>query len=102
MKVNELTMFDFEVKMRKAVSDFVAPSIERMTRVAESQQASAKATEQLLVRMAELEDAVYNQGRAHSIFEDIKDRITKGEALRRVDNEALKNRMDNVEKMVGD
>ncbi len=88
--------------MRKAVTDFLAPSIERMTRVTESQQATAKQTEQLAGRVTELEEAVYNQGRANSIFEDIKDRIAKNEAQRRVDNEALRNRMDNTEQLVAE
>ena len=51
--------------------------------------------------MAVLEEAVYNQGRANPIFEQFRVRIAEGEKQRKVDNEELKNRMDNVEKIVG-
>ena len=51
-------------------------------------------------RLAELEEAVYNHGRANAIFEDIRDRITKNETTRKVDIEEVRNRMINVEHKV--
>lgn len=51
-------------------------------------------------RLAELEEAVYNQGRANAVFEDIRDRITKNETTRKVDIEEVRNRMTNVEHKV--
>lgn len=93
-------MFDFEVKIRKTMTDFLSPSIERMAKTSEGQVKLIKDSESMLKRLAELEEAVYNQGKANPIFDDIKDRITKGEVRRKLDNEELRNRMDNVEEIV--
>ncbi len=53
-------------------------------------------------RVRQLEEAVYNQGRANSLFEDIRDKISFIESIRKVENEQLRNRMDNVERAVKD
>lgn len=55
-----------------------------------------------MFKITALEEAVYNQGRANAIFDDIRDSITRNEAARKMDNEELRNRMTNSEKMVND
>ena len=59
-----------------------------------------KDQEKAMKKIEDLEEAVYNQGKANSIFEDIRDNITKNEAARKVDSEELHNRMANTEKTV--
>ena len=71
-KIQELTMFDFEVKMRKNMTEFMGPAIDRMTHVSESQAEVARASENMQQRLADLEDAVYNQGTGNNAFEEIR------------------------------
>ena len=91
-------MFDFEVRMRKTMTDFMGPAIERMTHVSESMTEVAKASENMQQRLADLEDAVYNQGRG-DIFQELREQIQAAAVQRKVENEELRDRMFNVEKL---
>ena len=52
----------------------------------------------MIKRLAGLEEAVFNQGKSNEVFDEIRDRIVTNEAVRKVDNMKLIDRMDNVEK----
>jgi hypothetical protein len=58
--------------------------------------------EKAMEKIADLEEAVYNQGKANAIFEDIRDNITKNEAARKMDSQELHSRMGNAEKTVSE
>ena len=92
-------MFDFEVKMRKNMTEFMGPSIEKMTHVSESQAEVVRSSENMQKRLAELEDAVYNLGTGHNAFEEIRAQIAASATQRKVENEELRDRMYNVEKL---
>lgn len=83
-------MFDFEIRMRKTIGELLKPSIDKMTKDRESYKKLIQTVDKVDKRIVELEEAVYNQGRANAIFDDIKDRIASGEVKRKIDNEALK------------
>jgi hypothetical protein len=53
-------MFDFEVKMRKTMTEFLAPSIDRMSKSQEAYQKLLKDHEKAMLRITSLEEAVYN------------------------------------------
>jgi len=91
-------MFDFEVRMRKTMTEFMGPSIERMTHVSKSMAEVAKASESMQQRLADLEDAVYNQGKG-DIFQELREQISAAAVQRKVENEELRDRMFNVEKL---
>jgi hemerythrin-like domain-containing protein len=67
--IKEVTMYDFEMRMRKLISDLLQPSIEKMTREKEAGAHLVRTAEDLVKRMSNLEEAVYNQGRADPIFD---------------------------------
>jgi ribosomal protein S24E len=51
--------------------------------------ALSKTTDSLVARLAELEEAVYHQGKAIPIFQEIRKKITDNEALRKKEDEKL-------------
>lgn len=58
----------------------------------------AKASESMQQRLAYLEDAVYNQGKG-DIFQELREQISAAAVQRKVENEELRDRMFNVEKL---
>jgi hypothetical protein len=95
-------MFDFELKMRKTISEILAPSVDRMAKSQEAYARLFKGHEMAMEKITDLEEAVYNQGRSNAIFDDIRDKISKNEAQRKMDNEKLRNYLTNTEKLVND
>jgi uncharacterized protein YjcR len=53
-----------------------------------------------MTRLDNIEEAVYNQGRADPIFDQFRVRIAENERERKCDNESLMQRMDNVEEKI--
>ena len=60
MKVNEVTMYDFEIKMRKMITNLLNPSIEKMSKDRETQANMIKTQADLMTRLDNIEEAVYN------------------------------------------
>ena len=58
--IKEVQIYDFEMRMRKMVTDLLAPSLEKMTRDKENSANLVKTSGELVNRMATLEEAVYN------------------------------------------
>lgn len=67
--IKEVTLYDFEVRMRKLIGDLLGPPIDKMTREKETYINLIRTSEDLVKRMATIEEAVYNQGRADPIFD---------------------------------
>ena len=59
-KVSEISMHEFEIRMRKTIQDLIAPSIERLARDRDAVQVITKTSESLVKRMSSLEESVYN------------------------------------------
>ena len=93
-------MYDFEIKMRKMIIDLLNPSIEKMSKDREIQANMIKSQADLMTRLDNIEEAVYNQGRADPIFDQFRVRIAENERERKCDNEQLMQRMDNVEEKI--
>ena len=66
--VSDIQMYDFEVRMRKLVSDFLQPSFDKMAKHTDTNCNMQKIQGELIVKIAALEEAVYNQGRADPVF----------------------------------
>ena len=67
--IKEVSMYDFEIRMRKLISDILQPSIEKMAREKDAGATLVRTAEDLVKRMSQIEEAVYNQGRADPIFD---------------------------------
>jgi cystathionine beta-lyase/cystathionine gamma-synthase len=67
--IKEVSMYDFEIRMRKLISDILQPSIEKMAREKDAGATLVRTAEDLVKRMSKIEEAVYNQGRADPIFD---------------------------------
>ena len=53
-------MYDFEIRMRKLISDILQPSIEKMAREKDAGATLVRTAEDLVKRMSQIEEAVYN------------------------------------------
>jgi len=93
-------MYDFEIKMRKMIIDLLQPSIEKMSKDKDIQANMLRTQADFLTRMEAIEEAVYNQGRADPIFDQFRVKIAENEKERKMDNEELQHRMQNVETLV--
>jgi hypothetical protein len=58
--IKEVQIYDFEMRMRKMITELLAPSLEKMTRDKENSANLVKTSGELVNRMATLEEAVYN------------------------------------------
>jgi hypothetical protein len=58
--IKEVSMYDFEMRMRKLISDLLQPSIEKMAKEKEAGATLVRTAEDLVKRMSQLEEAVYN------------------------------------------
>jgi hypothetical protein len=58
--IKEVSVFEFEMRMRKLISDLLQPSIEKMARDKEAGATVVRTAEDLVKRMSAIEEAVYN------------------------------------------
>eukprot|EP00347_Sterkiella_histriomuscorum_P002179 403369162 len=109
--INELQWFDFEIRMRRVIQEFMEPTIERITRDRELQNLTQKRSDQQQKRVELLESVVLktgssstlgNNSQQKTVFEEISQTISDNDRMRKIGHEQIKNEMQNVVKMCND